>query len=64
MKSATLTNLAQIRILGEQKYEQFYTNGINSWFNDTDRIKANIEMSIGNIKSYAAALGLSLSESL
>ena len=59
-----LTNLAQIRILGEQKYEQFYTNGINSWFNDTDRIKANIEMSIGNIKSYAAALGLSLSESL
>ena len=33
-----LTNLAQIRILGEQKYEQFYTNGINSWFNDTDKI--------------------------
>lgn len=59
-----LTHLAQVRILGEQKYREFYTNGMNSWFSDTDRINTNITASINNIKLYATVLGLTLSERL
>ena len=58
------THLAQIRILGEKKYQDFYIHGANSWFNDTDKIKENVKISINNVKTCADALELELSAAL
>lgn len=59
-----LTNLAQIRILGEKKYEENYTNGVNSWIIDEDTIKSNISTSISLVQNCASKLGLELADEL
>lgn len=59
-----LTHLAQVRILGEKKYDSFYSTGANKWFNDEDEIHEWILTSIGNIENCAQVLGLKISDNL
>lgn len=59
-----LTHLAQIRILGEKKYDSFYSTGSNKWFNDEEEIHEWIEASIDSIEYCAQILGLKISANL
>ena len=59
-----LTHLAQVRILGEKKYDSFYSTGANKWFNDEDEIHEWILTSIDNIEYCAQVLDLKISDNL
>ena len=55
-----LTHVAQLRILGEMKYQEFYSSGANGAFTDQEDLKVQVERSIGNIRFYAQMLRLTL----
>lgn len=59
-----LTNLAQIRILGEEKYAEYYTHGIGTWFVDDDQIVANTNYRISRVKRDCLTLGIQLSSNI
>ena len=55
-----LVHLAQIRILGENTYIDFYSHGANTWFNDEEKIAEYVNDNIDWIKEQAAILNLKL----
>ncbi|MBQ6902645.1 MAG: hypothetical protein IJN71_06530, partial [Oscillospiraceae bacterium] len=55
-----LTNLANIRLFGEDKYLEFYTNGMNSWFTDEEATAEKINTSKNNVYIIAEELGLNV----
>jgi len=59
-----LVHLAQIRILGEKKYCEFYSHGANSWLVDEDEIADWIDDSIDRIKQHSSTMNLKLDSSL
>lgn len=59
-----LTHLAQIRVLGEEKWKDAYTNGMNSWFRDDQEIIDSYNYVIGEIRTVARILELPMSSNL
>lgn len=59
-----LTHLAQIRVLGEEKWKDFYTNGMNSWFQNNQEIIDSYNYVVGNVRSAATILNLPMSPNL
>ena len=59
-----LVHLAQIRILGENTYIDFYSHGANTWFNDEDAIAEYVNDNIDWIKETAKYLHLTLHNNL
>lgn len=59
-----LIHLAQVRILGEILYKDFYTHGATSWFVDKSAVTKNIENNIEYIKGIAENLDIILSPKL
>ncbi len=57
-----LVHLAQIRILGENKYIDYYSHGANTWFNDEQKIAKNVKNNISWIKETAIALHLRINK--
>lgn len=60
-----MTNLAQVRILGEKMYCDWQENdGVLGWFTDNSDVEALIAEQVKSIKNLAIALNLTLSPSL
>lgn len=59
-----LTHLAQIRVLGEEMWKDFYTNGMNSWFQDDQEIIDSFNYVVGSVRSVADTLDLPMSPNL
>lgn len=59
-----LTNIAQIRILGEKMYAEYYTHGAVSWMINKDDINENTGNVISNVKLQSKKLKLKLSSKL
>ena len=59
-----LVHLAQVRILGEKKYIDFYSHGANTWFNDEDEIAKDVNDNIDWIKETAKNLHLTIHNDL
>ena len=59
-----LVHLAQIRILGENTYIDFYSHGANTWFNDEDEIAEYVNNNIDWIKEMAKGLHLTIHNDL
>ena len=55
---------AQIRVLGEEKWKDFYTNGMNSWFQNNQEIINSYNYVVGNVRSAATILNLPMSPNL
>lgn len=59
-----LVHLAQIRILGEKTYIDFYSHGANTWFNDEEEIAEYVNDNIDWIKETAKDLHLTIHKDL
>lgn len=59
-----LTHLAQIRVLGEEMWKDFYTNGMNSWFQDDQEIIDSFNYVVSSVRSAATTLNLPISPNL
>lgn len=59
-----LVHLAQIRILGENTYIDFYSHGANTWFNDEEEIAEYVNDNIDWIKETAKDLHLTIHKDL
>lgn len=59
-----LTHLAQIRVLGEEMWKDFYTHGMNSWFQDDQEIIDSFNYVANSVRSVAATLNLPISPKL
>lgn len=55
-----LVHLAQIRILGEKTYIDYYSHGANKWFNDEKQIAKYVNANIAAIRELAEDLHLKL----
>lgn len=59
-----LVHIAQIRILGENTYIDFYSHGANTWFNDEDEIAKYVNDNIDWIKETVKDLHLTIHNNL
>lgn len=59
-----LVHLAQIRILGEKKYIDYYSHGAKSWFHDEEEIAEQVNDNIDWIKEKAKDLHLTIHKDL
>lgn len=59
-----MTNLAQLRILGEKKYIEYYTNGIGGWFVNQNRIINDVNARIARVKNNCMNVDVVLDSSI
>jgi len=64
-----LTNIAQLRILGEEEQYDFYKNdgifsGLVNLFNNSEEVRENTNNSIKYIRKHANTLHLTLSNNI